>query len=506
MKMDISSAKSGKFTINFLTAAFSVLLFFLSFFNVSGDHLADIDFDTAHAVYGLMFDEPSLSVHPAILHPAVKFIYIPFTILYKSGVHPLAALQIHYSIYITASALLFGMLCFRLTKNIPFSFLMFGSFCYFPAVQTVIQTMDDNLYAYPFLFSGIMLAFSTEKLSALSIYFRFVCVVILYSMMIFVCMTLFPFVFFISFLFMINIFSDTERRDSFKLLFAMILTGLSISAAAYFLFSIYHGLSGKALLDETLGWSGRFSSDISAAVGNYSRMDFLKASLWNGLFSIPRSETVISQLGFMLSFIYGKSKSAYLVYYLFLYYLFVVQISFSYWKAGSVRNCLHSVNLLLLMGAGLGFIFWFQDISFHERWDFFYLALPWAAYIVFGMENRKYIIILSLFIAVPLFFGFKIFYNARDNFSDYRAVKNADKGYQLYMFTQDEIPNPIKTMICVLKDYYPIAVVKTRDIPEKEKMFRPFFLIDREAADEKIKSMKNSEIFISKDAEKLLKK
>ncbi len=503
--MNISFEKIRNLNFTLGAAAFSFILFILSLLNLHIDRLADIDFDTAHAVYGMMFDEASLSRHPAILHPALKFIYLPFQFLYKSGFHPLTALQIHYGIFTTASAVLFGLLCFRLTENVPFSFLMFGSFCYFPAVQVIIQTMDDNLYAYPFLFSGLILSFSKEKLSSLNIYLRFVSSVILFSIMIFTSMTLFPFVIFLSFLFLIRIFSDLEFKQGLRLLTAVVLTGIGTALSFYFIFSMLHGLSGKALLDETLGWSTRFSADVSALAGNYSRMDFLKASLWNGLFSIPRSETVISELGFMLSFISGKSKSSYLVLYLLLYFLFIIKLAVSCWKEKSFKNFLYSVNLMILMAIGLGFIFWFQDMSFHERWDFFYLALPWTVFLAGSGKKRSDIIILSLFIMLPLFFGFKIFYNAKENFSGYRSVKAAEPGYGHYVFTQNEISDPVKSVIHIMKNYSPLLVIKTQERPEKEKPFLPLFLIEKHTADEKIKSLKRSEVFVSKDAEKLLK-
>lgn len=354
----------------------SVVLFILSFFNLSTEHLADMDFDTAHAVYGLMFDESSLSSHPAILHPAIKFIYIPFSVLYKFGLHPLAALQVQYGIFLALSAVMFGVLCFRLTGNRNFSFFMFGAFGFFPPIEVIILTMDDNLYAYPFLFAGLILAFIPKNVSALNIYLRFTSSVLLFSLMFFISMTAFPFVIYLSIMFLINISFNLERKKGLRLLMLAALTGAVCTAAFFYSFAWIHGLTGKTLLEETLGWSQRFSDSVTAAVGTYSKMEFLKASVWNGLFSVARSETLASEIGLILSYVSGKSKAPFLMSYFLFYCLFIVKIFINFWKEKSFQNAFHTMNLMLLISIGLFFILWFQDVAFHERWDFFTLLFP----------------------------------------------------------------------------------------------------------------------------------
>ncbi|HNF28524.1 MAG TPA: hypothetical protein PKV80_28930, partial [Leptospiraceae bacterium] len=167
---------------------FSILLCAAGFLNLQTERLADLDFDTSYVLYGLMFDRQILSINPPILHPAISLAYFPFQVFLSAGIHPMTSLQLQYGIYLGLSVILFGLLCYRLTERGIFSFIMAGLFSFFPSIQIIIQTMDDNLYAYPFLFSGLILAFSGENARAVNIYFRFVCAVILYSIMIFVCM------------------------------------------------------------------------------------------------------------------------------------------------------------------------------------------------------------------------------------------------------------------------------------------------------------------------------
>lgn len=492
---------------NKITPYISLLLFSAGFLNLQTERLADLDFDTSYVLYGLMYDRQILSVNPPILHPAISLVYFPFRILWNSGIHPLTSLQIQYGIYLGISCILFGLLTYRLTGNRQFSFLMGGAFSLFPSIQVIVQTMDDNIYSYPFLFAGLILAFGSEKKSASNIYIRFLCAVIIFSFMIFVSMISFLWVPFLSLLFLINIFTSLSAKDGLKLLIPIILTGILCTVSFFIFFSSFHSLSLEVFIRETLGFSQSFSSANSSLMQNFSKLDYIKISLWQGLFSVPRSETASSPLSFMLSFITAKSKTVYPLIYISIYYLFVLKMAADSWKKRSHTELFHTANIFLFLLLNLLFLIWFkEDSSFHERWDFFYLTFPWTAYLAFRSRQRTNAILYILFLSVPLYFGTKIFYHSKENYSDFRSIKQSDGKHTMYVFTQDEVVGPPNSLMYILKGCSPLKIVKTSEKSKNENHLYPFFLISEEEFIQDKSFRENPSIFLSDGALRMIEK
>ncbi|HNH09969.1 MAG TPA: hypothetical protein PK683_15845, partial [Leptospiraceae bacterium] len=461
---------------------FSILLCAAGFLNLQTERLADLDFDTSYVLYGLMFDRQILSINPPILHPAISLAYFPFQVFLSAGIHPMTSLQLQYGIYLGLSVILFGLLCYRLTERGIFSFIMAGLFSFFPSIQIIIQTMDDNIYSYPFLFTGLILAFPAAKKKASDIYLRFLGCVIIFSFMVFISMTSFLWVFFLSFLFLLNIFTSLSVKEGLKLLIPVILTGIICTAGFFAFFSSFHSLPIKDFVRETLGFSQNFSSVNSLLLENFSKLEYIKFSLWQGLFSVPRSETAASPLSHMLSFITAKSKTAYPLIYLVFYYLFILKLFIGFRKKKNAEDFSHAANLLLFLVLNLFFLLWYkEDSSFHERWDFFYLTFPWTALLVFRSRKKTDAVFFFLLLSVPLYFGARIFYHSKDNYSDFRSVKKNEGKYEMYVFTQDEVISPSSSMVHILKDYRPLKIVKMAEKPRYEAHLYPFFLISKEA-------------------------
>ena len=495
--------KITKYIIFFL----SLLLSSAGFLNLQTERLADLDFDTSYVLYGLMYDRQILSVNPPILHPAISLVYFPFRILWNSGIHPLTSLQIQYGFYLGISCILFGLLSYRLTGNRQFSFLMGGAFSLFPSIQVIIQTMDDNIYSYPFLFTGLILAFGSEKKSASNIYIRFLCAVIIFSFMIFVSMISFLWVPFLSLLFLINIFTTLSLKDGLKLLIPIILTGILCTVSFFIFFSSFHSLPLEVFIRETFGFSQSFSSVNSSLMQSFSKLDYIKISLWQGLFSVPRSETASSPLSFMLSFISAKSKTAYPLIYLFIYYLFVLKMAADFWKKRSRTELFHTANIFLFLLLNLLFLIWYkEDSSFHERWDFFYLTLPWTALLTFRSRQNTNAILYILILSVPLYFGAKIFYHSKDSFSDFHSVKKCEGKHAMYVFTQDEVIGPPNSVMYILKGCSPLKIIKTSEKSKNETHLYPFFLISEEEFIQDKSLRENPNIFLSEGVLRMIEK
>lgn len=496
-----------RYIMNYSLYFISILLFAAGFLNLQTERLADLDFDTSYAMYGLMFDRHILSVNPPILHPAISLAYIPFRMLYSAGIHPLTSLQIQYGLYLGLSCILFGFLSYRLTGRRQFSCIMGSLFSFFPSIQVIVQTMDDNIYSYPFLFAGLILSFSSERQSALNIYLRFFGSVILFSLMVFISMTSFLWVFFLSLIFVLNIFKDRTPKDGIKLLFPIILTGILCTTGFFMLFSAVHSLPPEVFIRETLGFGQSFSSENSSLLQSFSKLDYIRISLWQGLFSVPRSETVVSALSHMLSFITAKSKTIYPVFYLVLYYLFIFRLFLVFRRNKSFMDQFHTANLLFFLLLNLLFLIWYkEDSSFHERWDFFYLSFPWTAFLSFRTGKKTDTALFFLLLSVPLYFGGKIFYHAKDNYSDFRSIKQCEEKYETYIFTQDEIIGPSNSMMHILKNCQSLKIIKTEEKKKNEAHLYPFFLISKAAFLQDKSLRENRKVFLSKGTLKIVEK